>query len=79
MIGCLRTRIRKHPITAHYFEFESFITSGPGASKMHLSLPVVSTASRYKAVALFVLIHCLLLLSLVVGVVWFFFVLLCST
>ena len=32
MIGCLRTRVRKQPIIAIYFEFENelmFLTSGP--------------------------------------------------
>ena len=32
MIGCLRTRVHKHPIIVLYFEFETvlkFYTSGP--------------------------------------------------
>ena len=50
-----------------------------GTNKMHLSPTVAKAAVHSKAVVVLLLIHCQLLLSLFIGVLWFVNTSLCST
>ena len=40
MIGCFQTHVRKHPIVAHYFEFETVIHDNNYASKLYSTIVI---------------------------------------